>query len=106
MSTASEVRARVRAEHATIGRLMDEVRCALDSPVRAPPRWEPAMELCAALERLLDFEDRELLPILSDADAWGDVRVASLDDEHRAQRKAPSPAPIAAAHAQASRART
>jgi hypothetical protein len=86
MGTASEVRTHVRDEHAAIVRLMDEVRAALREATDEPPFWAPTIELCETLERLLDYEDAELLPLLEHADAWGEVRVESLDDEHRAQR--------------------
>lgn len=87
MGIASEVRGHVREEHAVIGRLMEEVRVALRaSEDDHPPPWAPTIELCETVERLLDYEDAELLPLLEHADAWGEVRVESLDDEHRAQR--------------------
>ena len=86
MGIASEVRMHVREEHAAIGRLMEEVRVALREAEDEPPPWAPTIELCETVERLLDYEDAELLPLLEHADAWGEVRVESLDDEHRAQR--------------------
>jgi hypothetical protein len=58
-----------------------------DGPNRGIARIREAMgELAGAFLRHLQFEERELVPLLKCADAWGPVRATHLADEHAAQR--------------------
>lgn len=83
----AEVRARVAEEHAALRTRMDAVTRSLEAVSRDPGAlWNATLELCARVERHLDYEETTLVPLLADADAWGDVRVSSLEEEHRTQR--------------------
>lgn len=88
--TPDEIRRRVQEEHvairAQIGSLLESAHAVSRSSDDAPRLWQPTIELCRTLQRHLDFEDEAFLPLLEDADAWGPVRVASIGDEHRAER--------------------
>lgn len=84
--TQEEVRDHVREEQASLRELVQGVRASLCVDASEAPPWRPTFELCEALERYLDYEDAVVVPLLADADAWGPIRVARLDDEHRAQR--------------------
>lgn len=41
----------------------------------------------AVFEQHLAFEERELLPLVKDVDAWGPVRASAMLEEHAEQRK-------------------
>lgn len=89
--TMDEIRRRVEEEHVAIRGQIDALLTRANEVVEnraadAPRLWEPTIELCRMLQRHLDFEDQAFLPLLEKADAWGPVRVASIDDEHRAER--------------------
>jgi len=84
--TPNDVRVRVHEDHVEIRSRVQEVRDALrDASSASPPRWGPALSLCDAVERHMEFEDAELVPLLSAADAWGSVRAGSVAANHRVQ---------------------
>lgn len=89
-ATPDEVRRRVQEEHdairAQIGALLESTREVAEHVADAPRLWRPMIELCRMLQRHLDYEDEVFLPLLAQADAWGPVRAASIDDDHRAER--------------------
>lgn len=88
--TPDEILHRVQDEHEAIRTqiesLLESTREVRRSSADAPRLWQPTLELCRMLQRHLDFEDETFLPLLADSDAWGPVRVESIDDDHRAER--------------------
>jgi hemerythrin-like domain-containing protein len=86
----SEVRARVLSDHDELrGRLDRLERVALaassgDSAEALRPEAE------AFLDRLaihMSWEDLHLVPVLREADSWGEERIARFAEEHREQRE-------------------
>jgi hypothetical protein len=82
--------------HAQILRQHIELRARLrgiERLAKAVGKAEARHHLCVSLahfaavfEEHLAFEERELVPIMRDLDAWGPVRVAALQAEHVEQR--------------------
>lgn len=72
------------------GRLRKMRGRASDELVASPARWRQLRsegeEIGRALERHICWEDRNLVPVLRDADAWGSERVARLRADHSRQR--------------------
>lgn len=88
--TARAVRERILADHARLRISMADVlsharAAVLDEKVRPDVR-EALAKLRAELERHLQFEDDELVPLLHDADAWGAVRAEHMANDHTGQR--------------------
>ena len=73
------------------GRLREMSGRASDELVGSPARWRrlrsEGEEIGRALERHIRWEDRNLAPVLRDADAWGSERVARLQADHSRQRR-------------------
>jgi hypothetical protein len=91
MMRADELRARIFSEHKMLRRLMVTLRAATvdamgGGPVAIAGMRDAMGELAGAFERHLQFEERELVPVLKRAQSWGPVRATHLADEHAAQR--------------------
>jgi iron-sulfur cluster repair protein YtfE (RIC family) len=86
----SDVRQRVLSDHEELrGRLDRLERLARAVATGAGPR-ELRAEAEALLDRLaihMSWEDLYLVPVLREADGWGDARTARFADEHREQRE-------------------
>lgn len=87
---AEEVRARVTTDHLMLRSLVRALVAVAEAGVederqRALLR-DLLSQLCSEIEQHLAFEERALVPLLRDADAWGLVRVAELEQEHADQR--------------------
>lgn len=82
----SEVRTRVCEELVLIGARVAQLQRALRACEQVA-LCRATLELCELLERHLEFEQTALMPLLEDADAWGEARVEALGLEHEAQRQ-------------------
>lgn len=89
-SSTERVRGRVRAEHAILRSLSNALvavaREATCDGKQLPYVQSILGQLASELELHLEFEERELIPILREADAWGPVRVEAISEEHSQQR--------------------
>lgn len=88
----SEVRDRVLHDHRHLRERLERIerlaREALDGgPARPAPLREEAEAFLDRLAIHMAWEDLHLVPVLREADAWGDVRTARFADEHREQRE-------------------
>ncbi len=82
----SEVRAYILAEHEQLRGAI----ASLETLMQAPKldRGEVALQMKSmhdVLEAHRQYEEANLAPVLMEADAWGDVRTASLHDHHEVQ---------------------
>jgi hypothetical protein len=90
--TPSELRQAVLAQHVVIAELLDEVESAArrvqggDGSLLGRLR-ERGRELHARMAEHLDFEDRFLVPVVRDVDAWGPERARAISEEHADQRE-------------------
>lgn len=85
----AEIRSRVLAEHVLLRRHVAEIsrHCRSTASERQRTHLVSALdELKELLHRHLAYEERALVPILLEADAWGPVRVERLEQEHAQQR--------------------
>lgn len=87
----SEVRTRVMADHEELrGRLDRLERLALAAAAGDDEPTELRNEAEGFLDRLsihMGWEDLHLVPVLREADSWGEVRIERFDKEHREQRE-------------------
>ncbi|HJK98896.1 MAG TPA: hemerythrin domain-containing protein [Polyangiaceae bacterium LLY-WYZ-14_1] len=88
---ASEVRARVLADHEALRKRLGAVDAAASGALAGQPKAadelsEAAKELSIAWARYRDLEDRLLVPALARADAWGEIRVQRLAGSQDLQR--------------------
>ena len=88
----SEIRHRVLSDHVVLrgmlARIEDLALSVLDGvDVPATTLREEGERLLGRLEAHMGWEDRYLGPALEQADAWGDVRLARLAEDHREQRE-------------------
>jgi len=88
---ASEVRARVLADHEALRGRLGAVDAAAagalaGSPEAAETLEASARDLSIAWSRFRDLEDRLLVPALARADAWGEIRVQRLAEDQQLQR--------------------
>jgi hemerythrin-like domain-containing protein len=91
--SASQVRSLILDEHAILRDLLEGTEEALGELTRRVPgalgRLRSSLRTFHdAFLRHLQHEETVLRPILIDVDAWGPVRVESMDEEHRSQRAA------------------
>ena len=87
----SAIRAHVITDHAALRRLMTALAHETTHARQGAPdgmlRLRQALAaLHDAFEAHLTYEERELVPLLADGDAWGPVRMTHVHDEHVAQR--------------------
>lgn len=84
----NDVRQQVLNQHARLRDALGTVHNLARStnPADAEALREEALLFLSALSFHLDFEDRTLLPILEDIDAWGKERVEHVRKEHEEQR--------------------
>jgi hypothetical protein len=83
--TPEEARAHVTSEHARIRTLVtDLVNESLQTACKVGHRTLRSRlnALRSAVERVIDIEERELVPRLHHADAWGPVRVERVRERH------------------------
>jgi hemerythrin-like domain-containing protein len=90
-SPAERVRDMVLGDHRRLRVLLNTLAretSALQKgePDAAQQVCEVLGDLCDTLQLHLDYEDRELVPILRDANAWGQVVASRVREEHRVQR--------------------
>ncbi len=87
----SEVRSRIRSDHAELRKVFDEVT-ALATKVKAGETRlqgrlrERCREVYGTLLRHMELEDAILAPALRETDSFGPVREQQLRDEHAQQR--------------------
>jgi len=87
----SDVRARVLAEHLWLSEKLTRLEGAAAGVLSgnwgdSAPLRERALNLCESLSFHLATEDEILVPLLRDLDAWGEVRVERVENDHQAQR--------------------
>lgn len=87
----SDVRARVLAEHLWLSEkltLLEESAAMViaGEAVEARRLRERCKNLCESLWFHLATEDEILVPLLRDLDAWGEVRVERVQNDHQTQR--------------------
>jgi len=87
----SEVRERVLADHEELrGRLERLERLALAAAAGSDDARALRGEAESFLDRLaihMGWEDLHLVPVLREADSWGEVRIERFGREHREQRE-------------------
>jgi hemerythrin-like domain-containing protein len=87
---AEEARSHITNEHAVLRSLcralVDAAQTAVLDENQGQYVRDVLDQLCTEIEKHLDYEERVLIPILRDADAWGPVRVEQLSKEHAEQR--------------------
>ena len=88
----SQLRCCALAEHTRILGLLEEARGrAFEGLERQSPGWQrlrrEGEKLGRAVETHTLWEERHLVPMLRDADAWGAERVERLRQEHAEQRR-------------------
>jgi hypothetical protein len=89
----SEVRALILAQHdrirALLGLIDEKANVLLSAPVVSARDQELtrslAVALCSTMAVHIELENRVLVRVLADVDAWGAVRVERLQSEHAAQ---------------------
>jgi iron-sulfur cluster repair protein YtfE (RIC family) len=91
--SASQIRRLILDEHTVIRDILEEIEQALGEMTRRVPGSISRLRAClrtfhGAFLRHLEHEETVLRPILVDVDAWGPARVATMDEEHAAQRAA------------------
>jgi hypothetical protein len=83
-------RVRILSDHDHLRWLMTRVTAGASEALRDEKRrpWFRAIlaELRTELEQHLDYEEKELVPLLASADAWGPLRVEHLLKDHAGQR--------------------
>jgi len=89
---ASEVRRRVLADHESLRARLDEIEDLVGVVSGGNVERElslrmRAVELLDALETHMQWEERFLVPVLAECDAWGPERVERFHGEHREQRE-------------------
>jgi iron-sulfur cluster repair protein YtfE (RIC family) len=82
----SEVRQRILDQHQALREHLDELQTGLESSAAAEVIKGAAKDVYEELLRHIADEEENLLPELLEADGWGAVRVAALQEEHVAQR--------------------
>ncbi len=83
----SEVRKLICDQHRDIERRIAEIELLMQGPDRPIEKTVGAMhEFTQYFLSHVDQEERILLPVLKDIDAWGDVRVDRMKAEHVEQR--------------------
>jgi len=88
----SEVRERVLADHVKLRERLDRIE-GLARAAAGNGRSKPSglrEEAEGFLDRLaihMGWEDLHLVPVLREADGWGDVRIERFAEEHREQRE-------------------
>ena len=70
--------AALQEQHATIRSLMD--RC--EQAKAGPELWEAVDDLRVALDSHNRYEERLLLPVLKELDAFGEVRIQQMVHDH------------------------
>lgn len=87
----SEVRKRVLEDHEglradldRLERLKEQIRCESEGQVRS--LRSDASSLLEKLRVHMHWEEKYLLPVLRDTDAWGEERARRLVEDHREQR--------------------
>lgn len=88
----SEVRDRVLSDHAALRARLEHLEQLADHAATrrgADPEGlrAGAEALLATLREHMRWEDRFLLPLLRDADGWGDERARRFEAEHAEQRE-------------------
>ncbi|NNL67957.1 MAG: hypothetical protein HKP30_17040 [Myxococcales bacterium] len=88
----SEVRRHVLSDHAHLRERLTRIVRYAGAVVRggSAPAGVLRMEgeaLLEFMEQHMSYEDQHLVPILREADAWGDVREERFAAEHREQRE-------------------
>ncbi len=88
----SEIRERVLHDHTELHERLDRLEELARAAAAARSRKRTGLreEAESFLDRLaihMSWEDRYLVPVLREADSWGDVRVERFDEEHREQRE-------------------
>jgi iron-sulfur cluster repair protein YtfE (RIC family) len=88
----SEVRHRILRDHeglrARLVRVEELARALRNDELRQVGDLREAAEtLLSILREHMRWEDRYLVPVLRDADAWGDERAERFEQEHREQRE-------------------
>jgi len=91
MDTSNEERRKIlRAQHAHLRVTIEIARTAARNALAAGGRGGPLQRAVTALERELlahlADEERLLVPILANIDAWGPIRLGLLHAEHAHQR--------------------
>ena len=91
----SQVRLQALSDHGALRQQLDGLEQAAREAADAPRAdgacralREALSVLAQTLERHLDLEDGILVPALREIDAWGEVRAASVEEEHARQRHA------------------
>jgi hypothetical protein len=87
----SDVRARVLAEHLWLSekltRLEESAAAVISGRIGESGQLrERCRNLCESLWFHLATEDELLVPLLRDLDAWGEVRVERVQNDHQTQR--------------------
>jgi len=87
----SDVRGRVLAEHLWLSekltRLEASAVAVISGKIAESTRLrERCLNLCESLWFHLATEDEILVPLLRDLDAWGEVRVERVQNDHQTQR--------------------
>lgn len=83
--SAELARAHVTSEHARVRELLDELGREALGPLRHAGYQslrERLGTLRAAIDRAIEVEERELVPLLRTADAWGPVRIERVRERH------------------------
>jgi hemerythrin-like domain-containing protein len=85
---AKDIREQVLGQHARLRDALGSLhRLARSDDVADCERLrEEAVLFLSALSMHLDFEERALLPVLENIDAWGKERVNRMREEHKEQR--------------------
>jgi hemerythrin-like domain-containing protein len=88
----SEVRRRVLTDHEALRARLEEIEDLVVVVEEGGAERElslrmRAVEFLDALERHMQWEERHLVPVLRDSDAWGPERVERFHHEHREQRE-------------------
>lgn len=88
----SEVRRRVFSDHESLRARLDEIEDLVGvvsggDAERGLSLRMRAVELLDTLELHMQWEERFLVPVLQDSDAWGPARVERFHTEHREQRE-------------------
>lgn len=88
----SEVRRRVLTDHESLRARLDEIEDLVavvsgGDAERGLSLRMRAVELLDALELHMQWEERFLVPVLEESDAWGPERVERFHSDHREQRE-------------------
>jgi hypothetical protein len=86
----SVVRATILAQHGVLRETLNRALAVATRALRSQPEGTSlsaiVRDLRARFRAHLEFEERWLVPLLREADAWGPERVERLLDEHGRQR--------------------